>query len=173
MAHSIETFDRFPEVCQRPIGTAGKGFLAGFGGFTMRRRKLLVVLAGLAVLAVGAFLLWPRPDRITRDYFQRIRIGMGRAEVEAILGGPPGDYTTLNVSPHIGMRIVVDMDDDGTIRNYPPEEWTGNTMSIWVSFGPSGKVISTSYEDSESVKEWPWDNLRWRFWRQWRKWFPK
>ena len=69
----------------------------------MRRRKL-IALAGLAVLvAAGAFVLWPRPDRITRANYDRIRMGMSRAEVEAILG-PPGDYTT---GPVASMKIPI------------------------------------------------------------------
>ncbi len=61
----------------------------------MRRHKWrLLALAGLVVLAaVGAFVLWPRADRITRENFDRIREGMGREELEAILG-PPGDHRT-------------------------------------------------------------------------------
>jgi hypothetical protein len=61
----------------------------------MRRRTLLVALAGLpVVVAAGAVVLWPRtPSRITLENCNRIREGMSRAEVEAILG-PPGDYRT-------------------------------------------------------------------------------
>jgi hypothetical protein len=60
----------------------------------MRRRKLLVALAGLAVVvAVGVVVLWPPEDRITEANLERIKEGMTQAEVEAILG-PPGDYRT-------------------------------------------------------------------------------
>jgi len=60
----------------------------------MRRRTLLVALAGLAVVvAVGVVVLWPRADRITEANFERIRVGMSRTDVEAILG-PPGDFRT-------------------------------------------------------------------------------
>jgi hypothetical protein len=61
----------------------------------MRRRKLLPgAVAVLVTLAgVAALVLWPRADRVTRANFDRIRVGMSRAEVEAILG-PPGDYRT-------------------------------------------------------------------------------
>jgi hypothetical protein len=82
-------------------------------GADVRRRKLLVALAGLAVVvAAVVVVLWPRPDRITQENYDRIRVGglwgedwathdnrapvkkgMTRTEVEAILG-PPGDYRT-------------------------------------------------------------------------------
>jgi hypothetical protein len=70
----------------------------------MRRRKLLVALAGPAVVvAVGAVVLWPAPTlvRVTKEHVDLICVSdsdddedaMTRAGVEAILG-PPGDYTT-------------------------------------------------------------------------------
>src|SRR5258708_730719 len=66
-----------------------------YGGYAVRRWTLLVVLAvGLiALVGVAAFVAWPRPDRVTRENFDRIKVGMSRTEVEAILG-PQGDYTT-------------------------------------------------------------------------------
>jgi outer membrane protein assembly factor BamE (lipoprotein component of BamABCDE complex) len=70
-------------------------------------RKLLV-LSGV-VLAVGAAVplaverhaLQQRRARgrlIDREHFDRIKKGMSQAEVEAILGGPPGDFTTEPLS---------------------------------------------------------------------------
>jgi hypothetical protein len=59
----------------------------------MRRRKLLVALALAVAVAAAAVVLLPRPDRIAREDYDRIRPGMTRGEVEAILG-PPGDYRT-------------------------------------------------------------------------------
>ena len=44
----------------------------------MRRRTLLVALAGLAVVvAAGVVVLWPRPapEQITRENYDRIRVG--------------------------------------------------------------------------------------------------
>jgi hypothetical protein len=59
------------------------------------RRKPVVVLAGLVVLAAGALILRARllDYRITAANFERIHRGMTRAEVEAILG-PSGDFNT-------------------------------------------------------------------------------
>jgi outer membrane protein assembly factor BamE (lipoprotein component of BamABCDE complex) len=59
----------------------------------VQRRKLLLALAGLALVVAGTFVLWPRANRITRENFDHIEKGMSRAQVESILG-PPGDYRT-------------------------------------------------------------------------------
>jgi hypothetical protein len=55
-----------------------------------RRRLLLLAVVGVAALALGGWLLWPR-TAITRDNAERIQVGMNLAEVEAILGGPARD----------------------------------------------------------------------------------
>ena len=52
----------------------------------MRRRTLLVVLAGLALVAATVILLWLPRDPITLKNFDRILKGMTRAEVKAIRG---------------------------------------------------------------------------------------
>jgi hypothetical protein len=61
----------------------------------MRMRRPFVKLAVVLLLAgAGALLLTahgPRP-RLTAENYGRIRPGMTLAEVEAILGAPPGDY---------------------------------------------------------------------------------
>jgi outer membrane protein assembly factor BamE (lipoprotein component of BamABCDE complex) len=56
----------------------------------MRRWKLLLVLAGLSVLAVGAFALWPKPitPGLTQENFDRVEVGMTLPEVKALLGEP-------------------------------------------------------------------------------------
>jgi hypothetical protein len=55
-----------------------------------RRTRLLLLFglpAGLTVLAVGVWLLWPR-TAITPENAAKIQVGMPLPEVEAILGGP-------------------------------------------------------------------------------------
>ena len=85
----------------------------------MRRRKLLVALAVGVVVAAAAVVLWPRPDRITQENCDRIEKGMSQAEVEAILGGPPGDYTTRQV--YVLMPII-----SLVLEILPPIRWQGN-----------------------------------------------
>jgi hypothetical protein len=63
-----------------------------------KRRRLLLfgLLAGLLVLGVGGWLLWPWPrsSAITAENAAKIQKGMTLAEVEAILGGPARNETT-------------------------------------------------------------------------------
>ena len=69
----------------------------------MTRRRLLagvVVALAVAVLVPAALRFRAGAQRLARgrlidwDNFDRIDVGMTRQEVESILGGPPGDFTT-------------------------------------------------------------------------------
>jgi hypothetical protein len=131
----------------------------------MRRRKLLAAkVAGLAVLvAVGAFALWPRADRITRENFDRIQNGMSQAEVEAVLG-PPGDYRSGPTYPDIAPQPK---------KGSPPIWWKANGAQIWVFFDPSGHVDDTFQHFTHPPEPNTLGNLIWRAKRQWRRWFPE
>jgi hypothetical protein len=131
----------------------------------MRRRKLLVALAGLAVVvAAGVIALWPtRPNRVTRENYDRIQIGMTRAEVEAILG-PPGDYTTRPQTLW-----------------WPPwsvglsDRWRGDEFAIGLIFDHKRRVRVKYCADHIvlHLDQTAFDNLLWRAKRQWHRWFPE
>ncbi len=56
---------------------------------------MIAALAAAATAAVTLAVLFShRSVRITRESYALIREGMARAEVEAVIGGPPGDYAT-------------------------------------------------------------------------------
>jgi hypothetical protein len=128
----------------------------------MRRWRLLV-LAGLVLLvAVGAWGVRERREwnrklarsrLIDSEHFIRIERGMSQAEVEAILGGPPGDFRTAEVfnfgatpSEPVGRR----------------ETWSGNEGEIDVDFGEDGVIFSaftvtmpvTPLSLRERVRDW-------------------
>jgi hypothetical protein len=137
----------------------------------MLRRKRLVLLAGLVLVGTAAFSLWPRPDRITKANFDRIKEGMSQADVEAILG-PAGDYST-------GRRLFI-FESAGLSRDQISESevdaaqsglcWEGDTGRIDVAIGPNG-VSSAIYSSAHKIKQDPLSYLIWRAKRQWRRWY--
>jgi hypothetical protein len=154
----------------------------------MRRRTLLVVLAVLAVVVAAGVVLWPRPpSRITRENFDRIREGMTRAEVEAILG-PPGDYRT-----HFGQTADGNGGEHGWLPDpdeYKPAiatwrdagenpfgkfngeaTWVGDTVLVLVVIDDTGRVLETDTLERRRLGG-TIDNLLWRAKRQWLRWFP-
>jgi hypothetical protein len=96
----------------------------------------VVVLLGVAV---KAFFFPPTNPRITQANFQRIKAGMRREEVEAILGSP-GDYRTGPVSylypPLSG--------PSSQWPQTPPLKWWGDEAQIIVWVDHAGVVLQSS-----------------------------
>jgi hypothetical protein len=159
----------------------------------MRRRTLLVALAGLAVVvAAGTVVLWPREDRVTRANYDRIQIGMSRVDVEAILG-PPGDYRTGLGESDFGddsaSRWVGDppgfpsswglgwfaypnsLPVEGVPTASVQTNWFGDSCRICVEVDDAGRVRDSSVHNRR-LTQGPLDNLLWRAKRQWHRWFP-
>jgi hypothetical protein len=132
------------------------------------------VAAGLVtLLAAGAFAAWPRPHRITRENFARIAEGMGRAEVEAILG-PEGDYRTVPTELvyrahwYTGRGFIVH--DDDLVWGTPDGLWEGDAGNIRVIYR-QGRVVKMAFVATERLEQSYLGNLRWRAERLWRRWF--
>jgi hypothetical protein len=105
-------------------------------------RKRLLILAGIALAAtvvVPAALdhhayrqKVARGRLIDQEHCDRIKVGMSQAEVEVILGGPPGDFTTQPVV-FGGPRLT----------GFPLvrwEHWVGNRAMIQVLFDEQDRV---------------------------------
>jgi hypothetical protein len=146
----------------------------------MRRRKLLVALGGLAVLvAVGVFVLWPQAHPVTEENFGRITVGMGRAEVDAIVG-PAGDYATgplrfagptlmvFSGEPSPPSEYVLSVRD---AKGHDIVQWRNDRGILTVYFDRAGQVYTKGFLHVERVEQDPLDNLLWRARRLWRKWF--
>jgi hypothetical protein len=139
----------------------------------MRGRTLLVVLAALAVVgAAETVLLWPGADRVTRENVGRIRKGMSRAEVYAVLG-PPGDYRTAPVEYNL-LELLAGGSAESAGTGYTVEEdcWRGDAFVIGVGYGHDGRVRNHSRADALKPKPGPLATLLWRAKRQWHRWFP-
>lgn len=87
----------------------------------MRNRVLLLgggaLAAALVALALRAALA---PPRLEGSRFTQVRVGMTREQVEAVLGVPPGDYTSDPSpdpadNPWAYSRLTVWACDDGVL----------------------------------------------------------
>jgi hypothetical protein len=124
--------------------------------------KSLLTRAGLA-LALEAVVLGTlftyhayrqkaaRGRLVSQEHYDLITEGMSRAEVEDILGGPPGDFTMYRViSEHRGLTVPQELalsnaavlwDDRGPGRR---EYWVGNRALIVVHFDEHDRVQRVS-----------------------------
>jgi hypothetical protein len=100
----------------------------------MRKRVVIVgvllgVLVGVPLL--GLFFSWPasRAPGITPNNVQAITAGMSAAEVETLLGSPPGLY-----DPHVTVEAVPP-------TAAPGKHWIGSRAAVYVCFDPTGRVI--------------------------------
>ncbi len=152
----------------------------------MRKRwRWVVAGSGVALIALAAFVLWPRQPRITRETCGRVGQGMTRAEVESLLG-PPGDYRTgpvdydrglvpIKITPIINGGLPPSAlpntyraaSDDDIAR------WTGDSAYIAVQFNPDDGRVETWYVvPTSKAAQSPLSDLLWRLRRQWHRWSP-
>jgi hypothetical protein len=141
----------------------------------MRRRKLLVALAGLAVVVVAAaaILRNPGPQRpvtsIPRASFSRLKVGMTPSEVAAILG-PPGDNRTMETEI---MTALPHEDRFGTPQaSVRSQRWLSDTANVFVSFDKSGKACAGLYCPARPSRESSLSLFLKQAKRQWQGWFP-
>jgi hypothetical protein len=117
-----------------------------------------VGLVAVALLLTGAlFLLFPRSSRVTKAAFDQIEVGMSRPEVEAILGGPPGDYTTMPVQP--------DLRSPGGLVECL--YWEGDEGTIEVTVDADGAISWKGFCEARPEKVGLFGLLWWRF-QRWR-----
>jgi hypothetical protein len=93
----------------------------------MRRKPTILALCFAAVvLVLTAWLLW-RPSAVTKENIHRIQPGMTRAEVEAILGGPPQEEPGGGL-----MYLDGDSVSAGPLRG--SANWIGDDWAVTVQF---------------------------------------
>jgi hypothetical protein len=140
----------------------------------MRWRRLRWAVAVVALLGFGAaaLLLWPQPEsvrRFTRELYDRIRPGMSLAEVEGVLGCPPGFYETS----------LIENDPERTESNELHNDqnwvklagWQDDGAVITLGFNQAQEVTGKRYAPLRPVSLGHWDKLRWRLHRRWPNWF--
>jgi hypothetical protein len=128
-------------------------------------RKFLVGFLAVSLVLVGAFvaLVGPRHCPVNRAACERIKEGMTQAEVEAILGGPSGDYRTRPYAPNTLFPFIA----TSWRTPFVQERWLGDEGTIFVYYhvqdspGP-GKVMEASFEPAESYNPGLIAIARWR-----------
>jgi hypothetical protein len=113
-----------------------------------RRRNLLVALA-IAGVGLGVGAAWmglaPLQPRINEDAYEQIRAGMTQTDVEALLGAPPGDYCSDELTAAFSRVIciksrVFEHDADGR-----EVTWGADGASLTVCFSACGTVAAKHY----------------------------
>jgi hypothetical protein len=149
----------------------------------VNERKLVIVCLAVALLLGGALfaLLRPCTCPVTAAAYERIEAGMTRAEVESILGGPPGDYRTCpgtrNRLPRIRTRLIPIPPGDYRRRPcLPPRDddhdvWSGDEGEVHV-WSCSGTVVDAIFFDSNPDDIGPVALATWRLGRLKEHFFP-
>ena len=106
----------------------------------MKRRRCLVLGSGIVAMAAVAglaFWLTAPKHRIHEESIGLIEAGMSQAEVEAIFGVPPGDYSSntanaawipTSLSNSLKLTFIVPEGEQQT--------WKGENVSVTVVFNP-------------------------------------
>jgi hypothetical protein len=111
------------------------------------------------MVAVGAWLLWPRPLAITPENYEMIRVGMTLEEVEGILGGPAGNYGLQS-------RIVQTREDIDVARLAECRylQWIDSSHIVGIQFDAADRVVGKDLGEVTPPPLWqqPWIWLRLR-----------
>jgi outer membrane protein assembly factor BamE (lipoprotein component of BamABCDE complex) len=107
------------------------------------RSRWLLVAACLIVAAGIAYLALRSSSPISAANLNKIRPGMSRGEVEALLGGPAGDYRRWHVVYNaVGVVVPEGQPEADEYTSEGHEEWLGDEMYIAVKFDRAGRVES-------------------------------
>jgi hypothetical protein len=133
-------------------------------------RKYLVAALSLTLVLLGLFvnLLTPRHCPVNREAFGLVEKGMTRAEVHAVLGGPPGDYRTRPYSEENALAYYATSPG-------PPsgDVWHGDEGTVEVRYSTRhDAVISADFTEAEPYDAGPLELVRWRLERLWAKLVP-
>src|SRR5438876_12330427 len=103
----------------------------------MSTRTKVALAAGL-VIVVGILILRHRPGpQINRASYEQIQVGMTQAQVEAILGGPPGDYGARELEAYTHIGSEGQLPEVGRV-----ERWLGTSAFIAVEFDGLGTATA-------------------------------
>ena len=139
-------------------------------------KKAFVALVAAALVLFGALvpLLCPRPSKVTKAAFDRIEVGTSREEAEAILGGPPGDYTTRPSGPTpLKVMLLIEpswrvLTEDELARPHESLWWHGDEGTIRVAVDAEGIVRDKEFTAAPPSTAGLVETAQWRF-ERWRE----
>ena len=112
----------------------------------MRRRLLVfavLVIALVAVVAAGYWAIAPA-QRLGRAGYERVQLGMTEAEVEDVLGAPPGSHLDLPEGQTVSY-VHAGAESKGARDGPKGLSWVSNTGHIGVTFGADGRVTGVAF----------------------------
>jgi hypothetical protein len=117
----------------------------------VRKRRLVLGRGAGGLLACLLLLLALPRHRINREGFEAIQVGMSEQEVEGVLGGPPGDYSTGEVeSGPLQNKEDIDLHftlpEPASAGDLKPQTWEGNQGLVVVLLGKDRKVAAKAFQ---------------------------
>jgi hypothetical protein len=110
-------------------------------------KRCLYLLAAVTI----ALLMWavlPPHASVSRGNYNKIRVGMTEAEVEALLGGPGEDLAPLTYEDvHVDELPPLQLHS----LPYRLHHWRSNTHMITVIFDREGRVAGKTYSRDPTV----------------------
>ena len=128
----------------------------------MTRRRIVIVGLALVLLAAAYFVLTWRPGaaaprNLKVENFSRVEYGMTQAEVEELLGGPPGNY-----GAHAGGGNLMTMEGYVHPNDAVERVWCDDSHRFEIYFDAGGRVVGIHRR--ASYKQFPgeslWDSIR-------------
>jgi hypothetical protein len=128
----------------------------------MKKRRALCVIVFLTTAAVVAITPWfflSRGPTCTWETFEMLKPGMTEAEVTAILGAPPGDYSD---GPRQYVAFISACDAD-FIKDSYKKYWIGRDGAIGVKWQDDGKLRYADYYPALDPPSSLWERISRRF----------
>jgi hypothetical protein len=119
----------------------------------MRKRRLLAVLAGLALAVAAGVVVSTRPSTIAFENFSRIEVGMDRAQVLALLGPPVDNRSGPTIEFNVGFQVIGNFfDAHGSFIRGENLQWDDDNSQIEVTFSTTGKVVWATCQPTRRAK---------------------
>ena len=113
-----------------------------------RRWLLLIACLAVAIAVIGWLQLSGPRGRFTREQYDRIRLGMTRAEVSQIMGPASPAHGIKMGGPH---EIVA---EEGSILEASNELWQDRSVQIWVFYHDGKASQKQMLSGVPPWKEW-------------------